>query len=298
MTILAATDFSDQSAVALRQAAHLARTRGAELLLLHSVESAAGQPAFVQAVEGVEDLEAQWRQGALSRMADFVDEHLSAEERPDEIAFRADLEVAEESIENTLRSEDFELVVLGATGENRLSTFFLGSTPEAVARRSDVPVLVVPESGRVGDYESIVAPVDFTRCSRKSLARAVSFARAYDARLTILHAYQVRVAESSYFPGQISGESLDTLREQSEERFREFVESNELREVDWETRHEPGAPPDVVVEVVEDADADLVVMGTHGRRGLERFFLGSTATKVLRRMPCSVMTVRHREEEG
>ena len=66
----------------------------------------------------------------------------------------------------------------------------------------------------------------------------------------------------------------------------------EPSELATESRIEAGEPVDVIVQLAEQTPYDLVVMGTHGRTGLSRVIIGSTAERVVRRAPCPVVTVR------
>lgn len=93
-------------------------------------------------------------------------------------------------------------------------------------------------------------------------------------------------------PNVASHEKLDAFRSR---QLEDFLADVSFEGLDWDIREREGMPFEVIVESVRDLQADLVVMGTHGRSGLERLFLGSTADKVLRRMPASVLTVRTRD---
>ncbi|MFB6350297.1 MAG: universal stress protein [Bradymonadaceae bacterium] len=88
----------------------------------------------------------------------------------------------------------------------------------------------------------------------------------------------------------------DKLEHDRKHQLDEFVEDVDLAGLSYHLHLEVSDPVDAVVETIEETGPELVVMGTHGRRGFQRLFLGSTATKVLRRMPCSVMIVRTRDE--
>ncbi|MFB6374964.1 MAG: universal stress protein, partial [Bradymonadaceae bacterium] len=129
------------------------------------------------------------------------------------------------------------------------------------------------------------------------LEYAADFARAADARLTIPYAVPVMAdLQATPTPEAAALPDPDAVHSRASEQLDAFLADAPLEDLDWEGRLEMGSPAEVIQGAVDERDADLVVMGTHGRRGLERLFLGSTATKVLRRMPCSVMTVRSRED--
>jgi len=87
-------------------------------------------------------------------------------------------------------------------------------------------------------------------------------------------------------------------REFRSKQMERFLESVDLKEVEYDTLLRFGAPHRLIVETARERESDLIVMGTHGRRGFERFFLGSTASKVLRHMPCPVLTIPYKKESG
>jgi nucleotide-binding universal stress UspA family protein len=296
MSILVATDFSNNAAAAVRTAARIARDRGRDLTVVHCLDWAADMPTWQGAVADKSD--ADYREDARHKLETRVDDLLDDLEDPPEIGYETPVEFPERALEELTRSGEFEIVVLGATGLDRVANALLGSLPEEVARRSPIPVLVVPPEHDGAPYDSIVAPVDFTTCSRNSLDRASDLAREMQARLTIVHAVPTMAElEAAPVPKAANFDGPDDLRSRSRRQLDEFLADRSLEEIDYETRLEVGSAHEVVHHVVDDIDADGVVMGTHGRRGFKRFFLGSTAARVLRQMPCSVMTVRTKDSE-
>jgi len=294
--ILTATDFSEDARPALRAAARLAKRRQVSLTVLHCVEWAADLPSWHGAVS--EDDDEIREEGERKVREEFVSA-VPESDQPPQVQFQVDVEFPEVAIVDVLDDGDFGLAVLGATGLNRVANFFLGSVPEDVVRRSSVPVLVVPREETVDtDFQQIVAPVDLDPCSRRSLEHAIPFARASDASLTVLHATPA-MADIQAAPVPASGDpdEVEQVEQYQAERFHEFLDECDFDGIDWTSRVEVGTPHLTIKETVDELDADLVIMGTHGRRGFERLFLGSTATKTLRTMPCSVMTIRHKESE-
>jgi nucleotide-binding universal stress UspA family protein len=205
----------------------------------------------------------------------------------------------DEELLDAVEHDGHDLVVVGATGMDRVSNFLLGSLPEDIVRRSPVPVLVVPPEIEAGGYDHIVAPVDLTPCSLESLRHAARMARSHDARLTVLHAVPFMTESDTHpLPDAVELGSPSEIESQARQHLEEFLGDVSFEGIDSETRIEMGVPKNVIGETVDDLGAELVVMGTHGRRGVAWLFLGSTATKVLRSMPSQVMTVRWREESG
>ncbi|MFN3200796.1 MAG: universal stress protein [Bradymonadia bacterium] len=146
----------------------------------------------------------------------------------------------------------------------------------------------------------ILVPIDFSACSQHALDYALTFAERFEARVDLLHVYEppfdlgdvpVQVGDapplpiSEYIRVQVRN-NLEVMLDQCPEHIQ--VTSHLITgRVDHE-----------VVELAERESIDLIIMGTHGRTGLSRFFLGSVAERVLRRANCPVLTVRHPEEDA
>lgn len=139
-------------------------------------------------------------------------------------------------------------------------------------------------------FRSILCPVDFSEFSRHALAHAVALARRYEGRVTVLNVLP-ELPSVLFFPLSGSRPSLDAAdREGLGEELRAFVgPAGEQAPVDAVVAE--GDPARQIVQRARETRADLVVMGTHGRSGFERWTLGSVTEKVLRKAPCAVLTV-------
>jgi nucleotide-binding universal stress UspA family protein len=136
----------------------------------------------------------------------------------------------------------------------------------------------------------ILCPVDFSDASRLALDHAAALARWYEARLIALHVMPL-VPTTLSFPPAISAATLEPLPpELFRDELRRFVGAV-AEVVPAETAVMPGDAAGTILEQARTAEADLLVLGTHGRSGFERLVLGSVAEKVLRRAPCPVLTV-------
>jgi nucleotide-binding universal stress UspA family protein len=292
MSILAATDLSEDSRTAIRTAARLAEARETSLTVAHFLEATETTPWDLQS-DLSEAREQEARDEAGERLEEFLDETFAETARPSNLDVHVDLAEPDEALPTLGDEREAELIVVGSTGRNRVAEFLLGSTAEEVVRSSRCPVLVVrPDRATEQSFERIVAPVDFSDCSRQGLARAITMARSEGAALDILHAYRLPTSDVTDFGPTVTPRQVDELQYERQRQLDEFVEEFDLTGLSVSTHLDVADPATAVVETVEDHDADLVVMGTHGRRGFRKLFLGSTASKVLRRMPCSVMTVR------
>jgi nucleotide-binding universal stress UspA family protein len=147
----------------------------------------------------------------------------------------------------------------------------------------------------------ILCPVDFSEFSVRAYEYAHSFALHYGAALYILH-----VAEPFVLPhrGLASQPLIDQIYAQqsaeTEEKIHELAAKRSLKDVEHEVVLVRGSTADCVLQFAEDKDIDLIAMGTHGRRGLDRVVLGSVTERVLRTARCPVLAVHKpaETEEG
>lgn len=291
MSILAAIDFSENSQQALRKAAQLAGDKNSELVVLHCVESA-DQDAFWRHLVGTpwED-PAQVRRQAKARLVGRVRETLDTALTPEQVTYKVALKSAADGIEAAAQKHGVELVVLGATGAGKLGALLLGSTAEKVIRTSSVPVLAVTPDAPMGHFDKILAPVDFSEPSRLSLQTAVDVARDNDARLLVLHAFALPAAGLAMLDMQAPPQVAEAYEEQKAAEFDEFLSTFDFGDVEVETILRVDSPPAAIARIASQDDVSLICMGTHGKSGFRRLIVGSTTARVLRQMPCSVLTV-------
>jgi len=144
--------------------------------------------------------------------------------------------------------------------------------------------------------ERILCPVDFSEFSTRAYEYAHSLARQYRAKLFVQH-----VAEPflSIHHTQISQDLIDQVYSQEvaevKQKVRELAAPG--AEVEPEIVLERGPVADSILQFAECRDIDLIAMGTHGRRGLDRVVLGSVTERILRKARCPVLTV-HGPTEG
>ena len=142
----------------------------------------------------------------------------------------------------------------------------------------------------MADYRHILLAVDFSDDAKQVIDKALDMARRNGATLSLIHVVEYT---SSMYAGDIPlPEDLDLdhrLAEQAEQRLNQLA--GELGVPEAERRVEIGVPKREIVRVAEEIGADLIVIGSHGRHGLQ-LLLGSTANGVLHQAPCDVLAVR------
>ena len=144
------------------------------------------------------------------------------------------------------------------------------------------------------EWKRICCPIDFSDASRAAMEVAADLARRFGAELVLLHAYPI---PGYTFPdGSVvaSPKMMQDLADQAQKHVEEWrVEAERLVGAGKVTGEKAVGEP--AAEILENARAwgsDLIVMGTHGRTGLEHALMGSIAERVVRRAHCPVLTVR------
>jgi nucleotide-binding universal stress UspA family protein len=142
--------------------------------------------------------------------------------------------------------------------------------------------------------ECIVCPVDFSEYSSRAYDYAYSLAKHYGSKLFLEHVVQpFAMAYPNYsFPDSMAQDVFSSLIADAEKRLTELVSTHSWDAFKPECTVERGMVPDAILSFAEERSADLIVMGAHGRRGLDRLTMGSATEKVLRRAHCPVLAVR------
>jgi nucleotide-binding universal stress UspA family protein len=187
-----------------------------------------------------------------------------------------------------------DLIVVGSHGRTGFKRFLIGSVAEAVTRRADTTVLVARGEAPDGGYHRVVIGTDFSGQAELALPRALPLI-ARGARVDLVHCWQLPWAggfgeAAIAIPyDDLHGAYADSLR-QAANRVRDAL--RERPDVELVEDLLPAAPAQGILDAAAGRDADLVVVGSHGRRGVRRFVLGSVAEVVVRHAPCSVLVAR------
>jgi nucleotide-binding universal stress UspA family protein len=143
-------------------------------------------------------------------------------------------------------------------------------------------------------YERILVPTDGSAQADRAFEQALDLAETYDAQLHLLNVVDVS-ALAGEFDAVTVVDQLEDSGERAVERLRERAEEAGIDDV--RTVVVEGVPHRTILDYAGDHDVDLVVMGTHGRTGLDRYLLGSVTERVVRQSDVPVLTVRESDEE-
>lgn len=293
--ILFATDFSRWAQRAEDYACALACSWRASLTVLSVAEFPPGlNPDYSVNQQYLADL-------LKHASSQLVDLKARAERRGIAVTTRVATGIPSEEVITAARAEDSDLLVVGTRGKTGLAHVLLGSTAERVIRGAPCPVLTVrmepvdieQEEGALSrpvTLERILVPVDFSDCSLDALEYAVVVAQQAKASLMLLHVLEPVSYGLDFTLSHIR--TREQERESWTKRLEELASSHQHSNVPVESRLRGGLPADSILDSAQTLSCDLIVMGTHGRRGISHTISGSVAEAVLRKALCPVLTVR------
>ncbi len=195
---------------------------------------------------------------------------------------------------------NIDLVIMGTHGRHGLARNLLGSVAEEVVRLAPSSVLTVHDQDPFVPLHEhlnrITVPVDFSNHSRIALEYAKDMAAAFDATLDIVHVIEERLHPAFYNTGVFT---VYDLEPDIESRLHSELETfyQETGEAPPEATYTIlyGNPSKKIVQHIKDQNSDLLVIATHGLRGIKRALMGSVAERVVRNAPCPVLTVKNTE---
>jgi nucleotide-binding universal stress UspA family protein len=144
------------------------------------------------------------------------------------------------------------------------------------------------------ELKTILHPTDFSDLAVNAFHAAHALAQAHGARLFLLYVVQPQEVIEGEF-GMLPPEP-EPSDEELFEQLRQLVPEGSPVQVEPLVAHGPAA--DAIVEAAKNTNSDLIVMGTHGRKGLARLFYGNLADTLTRRAPCPVMALRSSQTEA
>ncbi len=143
--------------------------------------------------------------------------------------------------------------------------------------------------------KKVLVPVDFSECSRKALQYAVALARQFGASVSLIHVVGLNYGGEF---GAIDIAAIETeMATSATAQLKTMLEKEVPGDLRADAMVRIGPPATTIVDSAREHGTDLIVISTHGYRGLKHFLLGSTTENVVRLAPCPVLTVREHEHE-
>lgn len=286
--ILCPIDFSEFSARAYRHALSIAEHYQARVVALHIVELWRYPYADYAASAGnYENFCRALHEGGQLQLQEFVGKHHN-EIRPELIVQQGR---APDLILSFAQSRKADLIIMGTHGRRGFDRLMLGSVTNRVMRSITCPVLAVcnpPHDMATGEHvhhghrlRQILYCTDFSENSEQALNYAISGTREYDAELTLLH-----VLEDVPSPAKAQ-QAIAAATEQLEKLIP--LEAGKTLKIRTAVR--VGKPYRQIIQLAEEKQTDMVVMGVRGRGSLDLAVFGSTTYRVMQLGPCPVLAV-------
>jgi universal stress protein A len=142
-------------------------------------------------------------------------------------------------------------------------------------------------------FEKILLAIDFSDYSEVACEYALTLAKSFNSSLLVLHVINEPVDLRGFYVPHISFEQLEQEIEVGAVKMLETFCNENIKEFsEFETSVVTGVPYEEIIRVATEQKISLIVIGTHGRAGLDHLIFGSTAERVVRSAPCPVLTIR------
>lgn len=282
-SILLATDFLPASHEAAQAAVRLANKYGSRVTPLHVLEPIPTWPVT---------LPHEWQEATepLEKLANHLTaQNVSVAEPVMAVGSAAD------QIVRKAQEVNADLIVIGAGEKTHFERLAAGPVAEAVIARASQPVLAVRPGAAPARFKKILCPVDQSPASQRGLRNAIQLAKAFDGQLLVLTV----VPKVSWLSAAVETGRLAHAETEHEHRwrqeFRQFLEGIEFGRATWEQEVGHGVVDQEILAAAQRFEADVIIMGSTGRTGLVRTLLGSVTRRVLRQLPCSLLTVKEED---
>jgi nucleotide-binding universal stress UspA family protein len=294
--IVVGIDFSPYSELARLRAYELAAGSNAEVILVHAYEDSdyEGQETYLLRGDTFNNLLKEGRRSTELRMQKLVDENKPAGLK---VSYELSESTPDVALIDAVERHDADLVALGTHGHTGFDRLMLARIAERVVRKSPCSVLVTRASKtELPTMSEILVPTDFSKSADAALSAACDLV-SKEGTIDVLHCWRSPFYATSYRGLAEERFSLEPeLEGEANKRGTALLDRFRDRhsKITFEEKHENAAPG--IHAALEEKAYDLVVMGSHGRHGVERFLLGSVAEATVRHANCSVLVLRERSE--
>jgi hypothetical protein len=283
--LLLATDGSQFSEGAIREAVRLAKQCSSKLSAITVIETNAEYetiaPQLLErsekaARENLEAVKAQAKREGVDCATSILEGQESYNYITDEAA-----------------KTKASMIIMGRRGRTGLKRLTMGSTTARVIGHAPCNVLVVPRAAQVG-FTSIVVATDGSPFSAAAASEAVGIAKRNKSKLTVLAVVPAELATPMDIDFSTARQELIAEKEMqaAEKNAKKVKDAAEKEGVAVQAFVMTGKPADAIIETAKEKAADLIVLGSHGRTGLVRLLMGSVAERVIVLSDRAVLVVK------
>jgi nucleotide-binding universal stress UspA family protein len=286
-TVLIGTSLGSESEQVVRTGLAIARKTGARVVLVHALKLEP-LPAALGIGPFLEREQVALRTDELGRQIEKLS--LSA---PELAGSSVRVGAPHRVLSEAARQVNADLIVVGATGSGPFAAELLGSTADRVLRQAFCPVLVVrgelpmPPRRVLAAVDLSTLSGDAFHCGLHLLAQI-----AGPDEMQIRAAYALSFLDAVAYRARTGGPPLDQVERSAAAELHRFVlENRPDASFHVDTSLRPGEARVEILRELEEHPADLLILGTHGAGGLDRLVMGSVASTLVRKAPCSVLVV-------
>jgi len=185
------------------------------------------------------------------------------------------------------------MIIMGRRGRSGLKRLMMGSVTSRVIGHAPCNVLVVPKAARV-EFKRIVVATDGSKYSLAAASEAIGLAKRNKSELTVISVVPSELMTPTDIDFTLAHKELiaDKEMHEAEKNVKAVKEAAQKEGVAVKAFVMSGRPADAVIEIAKDKNADLIVLGSHGRTGLEKLLMGSVAERVIVLSSCAVLVVK------
>jgi nucleotide-binding universal stress UspA family protein len=200
-----------------------------------------------------------------------------------------------DAIQSHAKKENCDLIVVGTHGRGAVGRFLMGSVAQKLVRDSEIPVMVVRDSGELEQkyqgFTRVLAPTDFSETSTKAVKLAIQFANFLKADLHLVHVVDLpTVTDFTGLYPFLQIQMPDPSQLNVDNTLRALIK-DEYLVGNAKVATLLGDPTREILQYMEENKINFVVLGTHGRRGIDRALLGSVTANMIAKSHVPVFTV-------
>lgn len=282
-TIVVGFDQSPSSKAAVIEAANWIKRHGGQLFLVHAVffdtEEFGIAPEQLEKRLKIGEKACVEAQDMITKEFRIDARYVLCEGEPPEV------------IAEVAQSKQADLIMLGTYGRKGLNRLLMGSVTSQVILDTPVDTLVVkkPCNACTGSYKSILVPFDGSDFSKKALTRACQLSKLDKADVTVMYVIPRYEEMVDFFKTESISNSL---QQEAAKIISRAVDLADTQGITLRTEIVEGHAAEKTVETAQRLKVDLIAMGSHGYRGINKAIMGSTAERVILNSACPILVVR------
>ncbi|MCM8534337.1 MAG: universal stress protein [Lentisphaeraceae bacterium] len=293
-SILIALDFRDGNNLLCQEAINVAKNLKSEVTLVHAVEYLPYYNHFPYDEKKVEADLIKELTAKLDEVAKYfkdagvtVNKHMIRKGKAIDIICDG--------------AEDIDAcAILVGVGEHHILENIIGSTADKVINKAKRPVFLLNPVSHNDGIKKIICAYDFSKNAEKALINAMHMAENHKAHLDIIHVVQEHFYFNPVSPvvdpkSELFLDHKEEMKKASDDvnsKLDSAIKKHHIEGVDYTIHISQGDPVREIFKHIDSLKSNLLVLGGSGQNALMRFVLGSTSEKIIRKAPCSVMTIK------